>query len=1099
MIAYTPNTKLFIISLMLLISALGFGHNLNPQNCNELDAPMIPTAENVESCVPVFIINELDADTAGTDLLEFVEIYDGGMGNSSLDGLVLVMYNGSSDTSYNAYDLDGQITNAQGYFVLGNAAVLNVSIVVPSNSIQNGADAVGLYTANALDFPNGTAVTTANLIDALVYDTNDSDDPGLLVLLNAGEAQINEDAGGNKDGHSNQRIPNGSGGARNTTTYSQDSPTPGTENGAIVVVTISLISEIQGSGLVSPLASTTVRAEAIVVGDFQNDDQLSGFFIQEEDTDADGDVATSEGVFVYCNSCPINVMVGDAVDVTGLAVDFFGMTQIDVTALGGDITVISSGNTLPSSASIALPAASSTEAEGTFESTEGMLITITTNLVVSEYFELARYGQLVLSANSRFKQFTDTNNPDPAGYSAFLNQLDKSRIILDDDNNIQSDAISNAPDDAYFWPRPGASNTNAIRGGDEISMLQGIMHWSYAGQNGTNAWRIRPVEEAFTYNFTTANPRIATPPDVGGAFKVGSFNVLNYFTTLDERGAHSIAELDRQRAKIAAAICELNADIVGLIEIENNGLMAINDLLNGTNGINSSCANNYAAVNAGTIGSDEIAVAFIYNTATVSPEGAFAILDSSVDPLFNDDKNRPVLAQTFMETNNGGKLTVAVNHLKSKGSPCDDVGDLDLNDGAGNCNETRTNAAIAIVNWLATDPTNSGDPDFMIIGDLNAYSKETPIDAIKLGADGVSGTSDDYVDLLEAYIGPSAYSYVFDGQLGYLDYALASQSLVNQLTGAAAWHINADEANIYDYNDGIQDPGEASFERKSNALPIYEANAYRASDHDPILVGINLGVPPIILCTNPILVTNDVGLCGAIVNFPDATAMDPAGGPVSVMQTGGLISGSLFPVGVSIVEFTATNTAGYISTCTFTITVEDNSSPVVSCPASQTIDLGANSSFYEVPDYFATGEATASDNCTDPVVIISQDPATGTLLGNGVYTITCSAEDAYGNIGTCTFELTIENALGVNDAGIDMSSIVLYPNPTTDHIILSNPNQVDLNQAIVYDMSGRRIQNIDLRNTGYEAVLDISALANATYMIVLESSSGQISRQIVKE
>jgi len=793
-----------------------------------------------ESCLADFIINELDADTAGTDTLEFVELYDGGVGNAALDGMVLVFYNGSNNLSYAAYDLDGQTTNAEGYFVIGNAAVPNVSIVIPSNGLQNGADAVALYTGDGTNFPNGSAVTTNNLIDALVYDTNDSDDPELLVLLNAGQAQVNEGGAGDKDVHSNQRIPNGSGGTRNTDTYAQLEPTPGVENGAIIPIPTVKIHEVQGSGLVADMAGLTVQVEAIVIGDFQNNDQLSGFFIQEEDVDADADAATSEGIFVYCDSCTTSVSVGDAVTVTGLVEDFFGMTQIDVPASNGDIIVTSSGNTLPSSASIVLPAGASTEAEGTFESTEGMLINITTNLVVSEYFELARYGQLVLSANNRFHQFTDSNEPDVNGYNAFKDQLDQSRIILDDDNNIQSDAITDAPDEPYFWPRPGASTTNFIRGGDQISNLQGIMHWSFAGQGGTDAWRIRPVEEAFTYNFTPSNPRTNSPPVVDGSFKVASFNVLNYFTTLDERGAHSNVELERQRTKIAAAICNLEADIIGLIEIENNGMTALEDLLNGTNGINATCSGTYAAINTGFIGTDEITVAFIYNTATVTPEGAFSILDSSVDPLFNDDKNRPVLAQTFTQISNGGKLTIAVNHLKSKGSSCESIGDPDLGDGSGNCNITRTNAATAMVDWLATDPTNSGDPDFMIIGDLNSYRNESPIDALKLGADDTDGTSDDFVDLLDAYLGASAYSYVFDGQLGYLDYALASQSLIAQITGATAWHINSDEAAIFDYNDGIQDPGEASFHRKSNALPIYEANAFRASDHDPLLVGMNL-------------------------------------------------------------------------------------------------------------------------------------------------------------------------------------------------------------------------------------------------------------------
>jgi hypothetical protein len=177
------------------------------------------------------LINETDADTPGTDTLEFVELYDGGIGSSPLDGWVVVFYNGNGDVSYNAFDLDGFTSDASGYFVLGNAGVSPTpDIVFGSNGLQNGADAVALYQGDAADFPNGTPVTTTGLIDAIVYDTNDADDAGLLVLLNPGQPQVNEDGAGDKDNHSNQRCPNGDGGLRNTAGYLQNTPTPAADN-----------------------------------------------------------------------------------------------------------------------------------------------------------------------------------------------------------------------------------------------------------------------------------------------------------------------------------------------------------------------------------------------------------------------------------------------------------------------------------------------------------------------------------------------------------------------------------------------------------------------------------------------------------------------------------------------------------------------------------------------------------------------------------------------------------------------------------------------------------------------------------------------------
>jgi uncharacterized protein len=220
----------------------------------------------------------------------------------------------------------------------------------------------------------------------------------------------------------------------------------------------------------------------------------------------------------------------------------------------------------------------------------------------------------------------------------------------------------------------------------------------------------------------------------------------------------------------------------------------------------------------------------IYKPARVVPIGGFQTLDSTDDPRFIDTKNRPSLAQTFEDLSNGARFTVVVNHLKSKGSDCEDVGDPDVGDGQGNCNLTRQAAARALVDWIATDPTESGDADFLIIGDLNSYAREDPITAVKVGADDTAGTVDDYANLIDHYQGRFAYSYVFDGQAGYLDQALGSASLTPQATGAADWHINADEPDLLDYDTSFKPPDQEA---------IYEPNAYRSSDHDAVVVGLS--------------------------------------------------------------------------------------------------------------------------------------------------------------------------------------------------------------------------------------------------------------------
>ncbi|MEP6819076.1 MAG: lamin tail domain-containing protein [bacterium] len=208
---------------------------------------------------PNVVINEVDSDQNGSDTQEFVEIYDGGTGNTSLNGLVVVFYNGTDDKSYAAFDLDGHSTNVSGYFTLGNAAVPGVDQVFADGTMQNGADAIAIYVGNASDFPTGTSVTTTNLLDALVYDTSDPDDPGLLVLLNSGQPQVNEDAGGNGTINSNQRCPNGSGGARNTSTYNQFAPTPDGANVCTVVTpppTLSINDVSANEGNAGPATFT---------------------------------------------------------------------------------------------------------------------------------------------------------------------------------------------------------------------------------------------------------------------------------------------------------------------------------------------------------------------------------------------------------------------------------------------------------------------------------------------------------------------------------------------------------------------------------------------------------------------------------------------------------------------------------------------------------------------------------------------------------------------------------------------------------------------------------------------------------------------------
>ena len=631
--------------------------------------------------------------------------------------------------------------------------------------------------------------------------------------------------------------------------------------------TPAFIHQIQGSGpAVTGAGPFTV--EAIVVGAYQTQGsgQLRGFFIQEEDADADSDPSTSEGIFVFCGACPVPVKVGDRVRVTGAASEFFNMSQLSATTVAS-VTVLSSGNPLPTPAAIELPVpgvpngdldAAQTAIDAYFEQFEGMLVTFPATLAVAEYFELARYGQVVLAAGGRPRQFTDQNLPDANGFIDHQIDFARHTIILDDDNNVQNAAITGG-DKPYFWPRPGLSvDSFFFRGGDTITGLTGVLHWSFTGQTGTDAWRIRPVEPAFSYAFTSANPRPAAP-EVKGSPKIASFNVLNYFLTIDTtasnsvgdcgptlgadcRGADSGRELERQREKLTQALLGLDADVIGLIELENTpGVEPLSVIVED---LNAAGGDTYAYIDTGLIGTDAIKVGIIHKTGRVAPVGSHAVLD---DPAFVNpfgaevDRNRPAVAQTFEDRGSGTRFTVVVNHLKSKGSGCG-AGDDDTTTGQGNCNGTRTAAAQALADWLATDPTGSSASNILIIGDLNAYRNEDPITVLKDAG---------YVDLIDRFQGASAYSYLFGGQLGYLDYALASPSLAARVADVAEWHINADEVPLFDYNDEIRDPGEATFERKSSALELYAPDPYRTSDHDPVIVGLDLEPPVLELSVTP--------------------------------------------------------------------------------------------------------------------------------------------------------------------------------------------------------------------------------------------------------
>jgi uncharacterized protein YrzB (UPF0473 family) len=220
----------------------------------------------------------------------------------------------------------------------------------------------------------------------------------------------------------------------------------------------------------------------------------------------------------------------------------------------------------------------------------------------------------------------------------------------------------------------------------------------------------------------------------------------------------------------------------------------------------------------------------------------------------------------------------------------------------------------------------------------------------------------------------------------------------------------------------------------------------------------------------------------------------------------------IFTTAVDITEFTCADIGtpvtvqvfsqdnnGNLATCMAVVTVVDDMAPVISCPMDQTVDPGPNNIFYILPDYFATGEATAVDNCTDPVVLTSQDPIAGTPLPDGVHTITLTATDAYGNLSTCTFELTVESVLGTGDNTQELGTISLYPIPAKNVLNISNPKSMELERLEIYDLRGRLVQYEDLRSMGSLRTIDVHQLAAATYYVKIKAKYGEITKRLLKE
>lgn len=827
------------------------------------------------------------------------------------------------------------------------------------------------------------------------------------------------------------------------------------------------IYNIQGSGATVALTGTRTTM-GVVVGDYEGaSPALRGFFIQ--DMTGDGNPATSDGIFVFEGSNANTVNPGDLVRVTGNAGENQGQSQISV----GTIVKCGTGSITPTD--VLLPFA----AADTLEQYEGMLVRLPQTLYVTEHFQLGRFGQVVLSSGGRLQQPTNVVLPG-APALALQAQNNLNRIIIDDASQAQN------PDPIEF-ARNGSplSASNTLRGGDTATGIVGVLNYTWAGNSASpNAYRVRPINALNGYvNFVEANSRPMAAPAVGGTIKVVGMNLLNYFNTFDGlpdnvdnctfgigglptdcRGADTQAEFNRQWPKTVAAILKMDADVIGFNEIENDGYGPASAIATLVDQLNAATApGTYAFIDVDTatgqvnaLGTDAIKVNMIYRPGSVTPVGQTAVLNSVAFVNGGDAtaRNRPSLAQAFQVNDTGAIFIVNVNHLKSKGSACDaPVGEQDdAGDGQGTCNNVRVNAATELMSWLATDPTGTGDPDILLVGDYNSYAMEDPITVIKNAG---------YTNLIESFLGSDAYSYVFDGQWGYLDQALGSASILGQVTGVADYHINADEPSVLDYN--------TDFKTDNLQTVLYAPDEFRISDHDPVLIGLVPNAPPTVDAGGPYIVAEGSSI------FLSATGFDPNGDALTYAWD--LDNDSIFETSGQSASFSA---AGLDGPSSYTIQVQVTDPGGLSAVASATVNVTNAAPIVSTPlvnpEPSTEGSlVSVSASFTDPYPLDAPFTCTvdfgdgsglqpGTVSGN-----TCNAPaHAYSTYGAYTVTVYVtDKDGGVGSASVGHTVIFNFTGFFSPVDNLPMINSVKAGQAVPVKFSLGGIKGLNIFAAGY--------------------------------
>lgn len=570
----------------------------------------------------------------------------------------------------------------------------------------------------------------------------------------------------------------------------------------------------------------TYTVRGIITADYRYSNGFSGLYIQTPDNKAKPNISNAMFVFIPSTSTVKGGQVGDEVILQGRLTTFQNQLQLDNVQQDIQSCAINQlGQITPKS--IELPFASLSDASIHSPARyQGMWVKLPQTLTVSENFNYGRFGELSLSLG---RLYIPTNlfpaNSAEAKATAQKNLL--SKIILDDGYNNQN----RTP-----WLPSAFNAQNTLRSGYTISNISGIIEQRF------NNWRVQPILNAPVPTVSSsANPRAPITAKDSQHVRIAAFNVLNYdngkakgFPT--ERGAPSKAEFDKQHAKIIAALKDINADVYGLMEIANNGFDDTSAIANLARGLGADWRY-ISPENLDRLGSDAIAVGILYNSKRVKPFNKAAVLDLG-------ERNRTTIAQSFQSLDSDQVFTVVPNHLKSKSCSNVDAASLDADqkDGQACWNDTRVKAIDQLMAWIATNPTQVpaalSKPNVLILGDMNSYAKEDPM--LNLEKAGYKVLLNDS----KVGQGSTAYTYVFgvssdqagNGGAGSLDNAIADPDLYDHVKRVFAWPINADEPTVLSYNE--------AFKTDEQKLAFYTADAYRSSDHDPVIVDLSLKKTP---------------------------------------------------------------------------------------------------------------------------------------------------------------------------------------------------------------------------------------------------------------